>query len=179
MIHLSAFTVAIGTVPNTDVPAVTDEIIAIQVGHLLLPQDRGIIAAWAGSATINRARLNSPTLRQISPPFIRPINFALLPTNDPNLATWKDNPIRARGQEELQVEASSDVAVSEQLTAFIWLQDQFTPAPIGDIYTIRATSITTSTARAWSPLTFTFDSQLPAGTYAVVRRHYLAPPPHP
>lgn len=174
MIHLSAFTVAIGTVANTDVPAVFDEIIALSNGHLLPPQDLGVVAAWVGSATINRARFNSPTLRQIFPPFIRPINFALLPTNDPNLATWAENPVRIRGQEELQLEASSDVAVSEQLTGFVWLQDQFTPAPIGDIYTIRAVSTTTTTARVWSPLTLTFDASLPAGTYAVIGGEYIA-----
>jgi len=174
MFHLSAYNADLGTVANTDISAVSDEIIAILNGHLLLPQDMSIVAAFAGSATLNRARLNSPTLRQMSPPYIRPFNPALLPQNDPNLAIYVESPLRVRGQEELQIEATSDIAMgTERFAAFVWLQDREDPAPIGDPFTIRAVSTTTTVARSWTNIALTFDSQLPAGTYAVVGAEYI------
>lgn len=155
---------------NEDIAAVTDEIIAVQNGHLLPQRDLDIIFAYAQSATLNRARIVSPTNRQVTLPFIRPITNGTTPANDPNFADYRGNPFRVRGLEELAIEATTDLAMgSETAIVVLGLQGQFQPAPPGDIFTMRGTSTSAATANVWTTLaTVTWADILPAGTYACV-----------
>lgn len=166
--HVTAHTMLILTAANTDVPALQDDYFTIQNTHFLLPEDRFLIWGWVAAATLNRARLFTPSIGVITRPFIRPIDRSALPTDLPSIADFRANPFRMRGQEELVLEATSGVAVSERFTALFGWTTQTTPAPAGDIYTLRATSVTAAVANSWTSLVATFDNQLPAGEYAVV-----------
>lgn len=168
MFHCAAFTVNIGTTADTDVPAVVDDVLLIQNNHFVPQQDMQLLWAAAGSATISRARLNSPTLRLITLPFIRPVYIGAVPGDTRNVADYRPNPFRVRGLEELSAQATSGVAMTERLNILIGLQDRFDPVPAGDIYTMRGTSTTTSTANAWTTLTTTWADNLPTGRYAIV-----------
>lgn len=169
MFHLSAYTELLGTTANTDIDALADQIMVIQNNHFLPQRDYNLIFAWAASATLNRARIVSPTARNVTLPFIRPINVAALPATDPNVADYSSNPFRVRGLEELAIEATSDIAMgTERFTALIGLETERVPVPRGDIYTIRGTSTTAATANAWSDITVTWADLLSQGEYAVI-----------
>ncbi len=167
--HLCAYSVSISTTANTDMPAVADGVLTRGNNHFIPQVDYYMIAAAAMSATFNRARIISPSNRQIALPYIRPVIRAATPGDDPNYASYIDYPFRIRGLEELAVEGTSDIAMgNEQATALLWLQDQFEPVPRGDIFTLRGTSTTASVANTWTAITMTWEQTPPNGLYAIV-----------
>lgn len=165
--HLSCYaSTTLSTTANTDIPAVNDDIMAISNTHFLPQQDYDLVAAYAQSATLNRARIVSPTNRQVTLPFIRPSSAASSPPTDPNVADYRSNPFRIQGLEELAVEATSDIAMgNETFHALVFLQDQFQPVPKGNIFTLRGTSTTATVANTWTTLTVTWADLLPDGDY--------------
>lgn len=175
MFHLGAYTELIDNTANTDVDALSDDVFAITNVHFLMPRDLLMFLAYAASATLTRARWSTPSINNISPIFIRPINVGALPTDDPNLADYRYNPVRLRAQEELKLEATSGVAMgTERFTGLFWLGDSITQAPPGDVYTLRATATTAAVANSWTTISLTWDNQLPAGSYAVIGGEYQA-----
>jgi hypothetical protein len=169
MLHLAAYFEAIGQTVNTDIDALRDDVLTIQNTHFVLNEPSELVAAYASSATLNRVRLDSPTLRYVANPYVLPITAALLPPDNPAVADYRDNPIRLPQAEELAVQATSDLgAGNENLHILLWLRDRFDPAPPGQIVTTRVTSTTAAVANTWTTLTTTWETSFPAGRYAVV-----------
>lgn len=165
--YANAALAALGTDVNT-VP-VQDDILAISNNRFLPQEDYQIVAAYAQSTTLNRARITSPTNRQITLPFIRPSSAATSPPTDPNVADYRVQPFQIQGLEELGIEASTDLgAATEVFVAGLWLQKQFTPPPRGNIFTLRGTSTTAAGILLWTNLAVTWADSLPEGLYAVV-----------
>lgn len=173
--HMAAYTELLGTTANTDIDALTDDIITITNAHFQPQRDYDLVFAHVQSATLNRVRLVSPSMRQITVPFIRPITLATLPATDPNVADYRSNPFRIRALEEFAMEATSDIAMgTERFTGLVGLSSGLTPMPRGDVYTFRGTSTTAAVANTWTTLTTTFADILPAGSYVVVGGDYVA-----
>lgn len=168
MFHLAAYTASIANTTDLDVAALTDDILTIQNSHFVLNQRMSLLAAFAASATLSRAKLASPSMRQIAPPWIRPINVALLPAANPNVWILDYNPFQIPPFEELQMQVTSGVAMTERFTGLIWLADQITPVPTGNVIPLRWTSTTAAVANAWTSLAITFADTLPSGIYAMV-----------
>src|SRR4051794_13142746 len=107
MFHLAAYTKTnLGTTADTDIPFVTDDVLTGQNGHFILSQPMDLVAAAVMSATLARAKLASPSMRQIASPFVRPIIVGILPGNNPNVDLSYDSPYRIPAYEEIQVLAS-------------------------------------------------------------------------
>jgi len=175
MFHLGAYTLAtFQNTANTDIPALQDGILVIQNNHFILPRDMKLYLAAAMSASLTRARLNSGTIRQINPAYIRPTAVTLLPPTDPNVMDLRDNPMVLAGAEEIQLEATGTSTVNEVLTGLIAISPGITPMPQGNITTVRATSTTAAVANVWTPVQLTFETGLPVGEYAVVGCDYVA-----
>lgn len=168
MFHLAAYTEVIGNTADTDVDALTDDILAINNAHFTLDTPKLLLAAAAMSATILRAKVASPTMRQLASPFIRPPIVAAIPPANPNMWLLDHNPFVIPPYEEIQLQATSGVAMTERFTALLWLASQITPTPSGNVVPLRVTSSTTATANAWSTLTLTFADTIPSGRYAAV-----------
>jgi hypothetical protein len=166
--HLCAYTASIGPTADLDVAALTDDILSIQNSHFVLTQDMWLYAALAGSATLSRAKIASPTMRQIASPFIRPISVATLPGNNPNVALYYDNPWRIPWGEEIQMQVTSGVAMTERFTGLVWLGSSIDPVPRGNTIPLRWTSTTAAVANAWTSLTITFADTLPSGVYTII-----------
>lgn len=165
--HMCAYEEAIDNTANTDLDAITDDVLTISNSHFLLQQDMDIIGAAAMSANLTRGRIVSPSNRQITLPFIRPIIGAAVPGDNPNYANYLDNPFRVRGLEELAIETSGVCMGTEQSLSLLALQTTMEPVPRGNIFTMRGTSTTTTTALTWTTLTTTWADILPEGTYLV------------
>lgn len=175
MFHLAAYrNAALGNVADTDISAVVDDILAIQNNHFVLNQDMDLIAIFAGSATILRTKLASPSARQIAAPFIRPVNGAALPGNNANISLLMDRPYRIRRNEEIQVQATSGVAMTEAFHALLWLARSVDPAPPGNITALRWTSTTAAVAGSWTTITATFTDSIPSGTYVAVGTEHFS-----
>lgn len=171
MFHLVANTIALGTTANTAVPAIQDDFIPRNstTNNFMLPQDMDLVAAAAMSATLNRVRINTPTLRMITLPFIRPVFVNALPQAQGRIALYLDQPFRLPAWEELAIEATSDIAMgTERFNSLMWLAMGLDPIPPGRIFTMRATSTTAAVANAWTTIAYTMADNLPPGTYALV-----------
>lgn len=167
--HLLAYEEAIGTTANTDLDAIADDVINRQNSHYFPSVDLSLLFATAMSANLNRARIVSPTLRQITNPQIRPIINAATPGDDEEVADYRNNPFRLPRLEEIAIEASSDICMgTEQCLALLGVSAGMQPAPAGNIYTLRGTSTGTSTALTWTTVTVSWEDTLPEGRYAVV-----------
>lgn len=173
--HLAGYTLLIGAVADTDVPVITDDILSVQNGHYILPQNRLLLAAAAMSPTIARAKIVSPTLRQIAPPFIRPIIGAAIPPANPNVMDLTGSPAMLYANEELAIQGTAAPGTTERFTALLWLTTAVENVPIGPPTPLRFTSTGAAVANAWSSLAITFTDTIPSGLYAAVfSEHFSA-----
>ncbi len=166
--HTIGFFESITNVADVDIQPLVDDIVQIQNNHFIFPRDVFLWFAWLGSVTLNRGRLNSPSIRQIAPRFVRPVELALLPPQDPNVEWLGDRPFRVRGQEEFILEVTGANAMAENFHSVMGLMERFEPAPQGDPYILRGTGTTTAVANVWTTATITWDTALPVGRYAVI-----------
>jgi hypothetical protein len=167
-LHLAAFTEAIDATANTDVNFLSDDYLDLVNNHARLRSPMSLYAAHAQSATLNRVRIDSPSIRLVGNPFIRPIQAALLPANDPNLMDLSRSPFKLQVGEEIAIQATAAPAMTERFFALLWLADRLTPVPVGDIYPIRFTSATAAVADAWTTLAITLDQAIAPGEYALI-----------
>lgn len=176
MFHLAAYTELLGTTADTDIDALTDDILTIQNTHFVLQQPMQLLAAAAMSATLQRAKIASPSMRQIASPFIRPLILAVKPPSNPNMWLLDQSPFTVPPFEEVQVQATSGIAMgSERFTALAWLANAIEPVPYGNPIPLRWTSTTAAVANQWTSLAVTFADPLPSGIYTMVfSEHFSA-----
>lgn len=170
MQHLLGWYISIGQTADTDVTPIADPVMTIQNGHFLPQQIMNLYWAAAMSATLSRAKFATPKTRVMTNPYIRPIIEAAKPPTNPAVMTLWDRPFAFNALEEIQLLATSALAMgNESCYGIALVGGPLTPAPAGDYYRLRFTSTTTLTAHVWSQLTGpTFQDTLPQGTYAVV-----------
>lgn len=168
MHHTIAFFESTDATANVDVQPVTDDVIGISNNHFMPSADLDLVYAFVSGLTLDRARLVNPSMRQISPIFIRPINLVTGMQDDANVADYRANPFRIRGLEELALESTQTAAGPTGVYALLGLQSTFEPMPRGQVYTMRGTSTTASVAATWTTIVTTWADTLPDGLYAVV-----------
>jgi hypothetical protein len=169
MLHLMAYSRSTNATADLDMTPVQDDIMLIQNAHFLPQQDVRLVAAFANGTTLARARINTPSLRQISSPFIRPINLGNLPTTLPAVADYSHNPLLLKGLEEISVLTTQTAAGPTQVNVGLLVDTGSTPiAPQGQIITLRGTGTTTAVANTWTTCPITWADTLPAGNFAIV-----------
>lgn len=168
MFHTCAYAATLAAGTDLDVSAVVDDILTIQNSHFVLSKQLNLIAALAMSATLSRAKLASPSMRQIASPYIRPINVAALPGSDTNIWLLEDYPFVIPPFEEIQAQVTEAAGTTEPSCVVIWLSDGIQPMPAGNVIPLRWTSSTAAVANSWTTLTITFADTLPSGIYTIV-----------
>jgi len=166
--HLAAYSESIATGVETDLDAVTDNIIPITNTHLL-PQDPcDLIFAAAMATNLQRSRIQSPQIVQYTTPFIRGQMNALVPSSPAQLATYLNNPLALKPIQEIQVLALQNAAGAQRVTALLGLRFGMMPPAPGNIYTIRGSSVTAAVANVWTTVIVTWQNALPPGRYGIV-----------
>jgi hypothetical protein len=168
MYHVAAFGSSLAASTLEQVDAITEQQLTIANDRFLLQQDWNLVFAAALGTDLQRARLNQPSMRSVSLPWIRPINDGDDIPTDPGVADYRRNPFRLKGQESLSVDAFQDNASAQWAYVIAGLQSVNTPAPVGDTFTIRGTGSTTLTADVWNTVPITWDDNLEGGYYAIV-----------
>lgn len=158
----------LGTTANTDIPALTDSVLAITNNHFRLVDPATLVAGAYLGATAIRGRLDSPTLRIAGNPYILPVNVGVTPVDR---GKWMD--LRKAGfqlptREEIAFQATANPGTTELATALFWLQYSVEPVSPGRVLWVRATSTTAAVSQTWTNLSLVFDSALPSGYWAVV-----------
>lgn len=174
MHHTLGWRLSLADATETDMTPVVDGIWTIQNGHFLPAIDWFLLSAYFGAAGPNRARFVTPTMRQITTPFIRPINTDIVPGNLPSVADYRDNPFRLRALEEIQLLGTQTTGGAAVAVGIATVARQgLTPMPSGDIYTMRGTGATTAVAGAWTQVAVTWQDTLPQGIFAVVGANFI------
>lgn len=169
MYHLAAYKAAIDNTVNADVAALSDSVLSISNNHFRLVDPAQLVQAYAGSATLTRARLDSPSLRLMGNPYILPANAGVTPGDFPKIADWRRYPLHLPQREEIAMQAASAVAMgTETFFGLIWCQFTMQPIPAGRVQWVRATSTTAAVSGSWTNLALTFESALPTGTWCMV-----------
>lgn len=153
-----------------DITPVVDQIITIQNSHFLPQKNYNLLYAYYGGAVALRARFITPNWRQVSTPWIRPINLAIVPLDEPNIADYSSNPLVIRGLEEWQLEGYQGVGGGAAVTVGVAgiSEAPITPVTMGDVIAMRGTGTTTAVAGSWTNVAVTWQDSLPNGQYSVV-----------
>lgn len=157
---------------NENIPAVADPTFNRTSGNLYLaPTNLKVFAALAANDTIARARITSPSLRQLGLPELYPLNIVAEPTVPVGLVEYGDTGPEIRQNDEFGVECSNGASTIDVAWAALWLRKRFMPVPSGKRFTMRATATITLVASAWALGTLTFDQTPPVGDYSVIGLH--------
>lgn len=170
MFHLLAYTAnqAVTATPVA-LTALTDVYATISPnGNYFLPRDLRVGMGYAQGPNITQARINSPTLRQISLPHIQPVATASAPPSNQQFVPLLQNGPSIPAADELSVETTNGGGAAERQFALLWMHDGNLNVPVGDRITVRATATNTGGNLVWSASTFALDQLLPNGRYAVI-----------
>jgi hypothetical protein len=136
--------------------------------HFLPQRDVPLVYIGAASVNLQRARFSSPTIALVTTPFIRPINQALNFGVPQRLWDLTEQPLTLRGLEEITMLVTQTGGAAQQVVAVAGLMWQQIPAPPGNIWTLRGTSVGPAVINVWTQIAVTWFNALPTGTYAVV-----------
>lgn len=169
MMHLLAFYTndLAQNASNTALGAVTDQVIPIQNSRYQLPLDAKVYAAYGGIDSPTSLRINTPSMRRISLPYITPLSGTNLPANDPPIVIYPGTGPQIEATEEIALEASRAGAGAADAYAGLWLQFKKREAQPGPNITVRATATIAGSEGVWAAGNFTLDQTLPSGVYQV------------
>jgi len=168
MWHTLAWTKSLTASTLEELTKVQDGIFADDGTRFMPPSDVDLIAAYALGTDLQRVKITTARTRQLGNVYLRPIQPTLIGANDANVVLMDRTPFRLRANEAITVEAFQDNAGAQRGTLIACLSGGLTAVPPGEVAMIRANSTTAAVANAWSLLSYTLESALPAGTYAVL-----------
>lgn len=169
--HMCCFSSASITngVTNFDLPARNDQVFTVNTaGHFILPQPGKLRAAAVFSATMSRARLNTPVLRYVGLPYLAPINASITIPSPVNVFNPGEYGPNIPQSDEVTMEVTISGGAPEAGFAFALFSFGRQEPPSGQEYRLRFTSTITGSTTAWVSGAITPDAVLPAGKYAVI-----------
>lgn len=170
MFNLVAFFKSVAQDAALDnITPVSDPLVTISANNrVIFPEDYQVLAAHGNLPDATRFRLNTPSMRIIALPELYPFKPSAAAGTNPPLVLPGDTAIRIPRNDECGLDVSRGGAEAANCYAGLWVAPRRMPAPVGPIYTMRATASLTLTAGTWVGGTLTFDQILPFGRYAIV-----------
>lgn len=152
-----------------NVAALADQSLTTQGDDIIVPDWASkLMGVFPIGATITLCQMTSPTLRKGLLLDVNPLNVGAEPLVPTPFCSRFENPLQLEPGEGLRALVAEGAAGAEQDSVLVWLGNEITALPAGEIKTVRCTSATTLTAYAWTACTLTFSQQLEAGEYALV-----------
>lgn len=170
MFHLAAFTGSMAAGATLATCAALSEQVLTVTGNQFLPdKPYDIIGAYILGASVTAAQLNIPSYRDLSLPYLHPLEVAAAVPNRPNWQDRRSNPFKVRASEPLGLLLSNSAGAPEREYGIIMLSSNgLSPAPAGRMAQVQFTAAITATANAWTAGQLTAVQNLPPGTYTVV-----------
>lgn len=166
---LCGFTQSVDQSAMANIAAIPDPHLRIEGNNIIIPpQVNTIVATWANGVNLDRAQLQSPSMRrilnyEISPVAISASNPSPLPFIDKRMT-----PIILDADEPLSCQTAESGAGATRMNAFVCLAPGVLEPVRGDIRSVRVSAAATLNAFSWSNASLTFDQSLPAGKYQLV-----------
>lgn len=167
--HLAAYSASADQAAIAAIAALADPSLTVAGNNIQIPDFASyLMGAYANGVNLTRGQLQSPSLRRIVNPEIRPIDTAVVPTALPGFLDLFGNPIKLDVAEQMQGFASEDGAGATRMNIVVWLGDGKVEAITDPIIPVRATGGTATVAYTWTNGALVFDQVLPVGDYAIV-----------
>jgi len=169
MFHTFAYTRDGDSTVGAELSAIQDNVLTITNDKILPATNLNL--QWAGACCISMVsmRLNSPTLRQVSPPYLTEVIDASTPgANDYLVTDYRANPLEFRALEEISVQGTHDNVSDRRSFCILTVTERQTPSPVGQPWAMRGTATTTLVANEWTSVAMTWEDSVPNGTYSVV-----------
>lgn len=173
MFHLSVFSYASGaTAPKTlvDMPAVPDPAVTLnQNNHVIFESDVQALLFYAfGQTDITQIQFQTPKLRPVALPSIRPFDAATLPTTRPPVSNYGKMPLQLNAIDENSMQLSASTGTSgNSYYAATWFSDGVRNVSQGQTFSMQFTATITAVPGSWTNGTITLAQTLPAGRYAI------------
>lgn len=173
MFHLSVFTATAGGGAGTlvDMPAVPDPAVTLtNNNHVVFESDIQAQLFYSfGQTDITQVQFQTPRLRPIALPSIRPFDAAVAPSTRPPVSNYKRSPLMLNKIDENSMQVSFTTGTSGHIYyAGAWFTDGNVSPAQGMVYSMNFTASITAVQQQWTPGVMTFQQTLPAGLYAVV-----------
>ena len=170
-----AFTL-VGYYENIDTGGVLTQLNALPDQHITFDNKDVLVPDWASNFIqaialhdhITQSRLSAPSLRQRSELDLYPNGFRTSNAVIAGLMNRIERPIALTPGEGLRFSVAEEASGSVGTIGLVWLEGERTPAPNGEVETIKATSSTTTTPFVWTLCKLDLSQQLRAGKYAIV-----------
>ena len=166
--HLMIYTESIAQNVEVDVDALADGIVTISNNHFQPLERLKLAFACAASANVARVRVSTPSIQRYTSPFIRPLSNAVGWGVPQRVQDFRNLGFSLPALEEITVTALQTGAGAERVWVGVGAMIQDRPAPAGPVYTLRGASTTAAVANVITPISVTWQNQLPAGQYAIV-----------
>lgn len=169
MFHLLAFwTASLGvSAVNTALGITTDQSFGQQNGRYQSNEDLRIRASYVAGDGLLSARVNTPSLRQISLPYLDPVEQQLVVLrNAPIVDQGQYGPL-VQATEDFVIECSRNANAAAPTFAGVWMSKGIRPAQQGPSYTVRAVAAITNVVGSWAVGAMTLDQTLPSGRYQI------------
>jgi hypothetical protein len=171
MYHLLGFGAAAldASAGDVQLPAIADQLFTISSNNFQLPEEYHTLWAYAGGATMTRARIETASLRLRGFPQIFPVLANNAPPTSANVMDTRRWPIRLKKEEDLRVSVTNGAANNAGCVVAV-TQESIPNLNLNarDLRIIRFTATSTLAEFAWAaPVAITFQDVLEGGTYAV------------
>lgn len=147
---------------------VTDSLVTVQNSRFIFPTTVELGALLINVPDGSRARINTPSLRNIALPELYPAKITAENGTNPPIVGPMWGSLRIPQNDEFGIDVSRAGAGAADSFAGIWYGPGKVAPPGGPIITLRATATLTLTVGTWVTGNLTFDQSLPYGRYAVV-----------
>jgi len=174
MHHTALYTASVASTAETDLAAAPDGILSIQNGHFLPQRNFQLWYAGAAGGILSRARVVTPSARQITTPFIRPVSVGADFGMPQRVDVMEAGPLDLKQGEEIAVFVTNTAVAATRTNAVLGLGIGAKTPVAGQQFTLRGTSTTAATAAAWSLLSVTWQDVLPQGVYAVTGAEFVS-----
>ncbi len=176
MFQLSAYFASIAnTAADQQVAAIADGLIPTRDSALVVPADmHKVVLLHAFGTNLTVAKVKPASYRRFGDYWIEPIANAMggagatTPYLDLTDGPGAGAPLELDPQEELPFYAQQNSAGAQNAYGFVIFADGPLRKREGKFFTVRATGTTTLVANAWSSVSLSMDTGLPAGRYALV-----------
>ena len=115
---------------------------------------------------LTEARIESPTLRTLTPIDVLPFELAVKPSSNPKAVLQPMAPKTVGATEALNAKISATAA--NKLCALAFLCDGPLAPAVGEIFTVKCATSITTTPYSWTNAALIFAQSLPSGRYAIV-----------
>lgn len=169
MHHLCGFTASQDSAAMINVAAIPDPSMRIEGNNVIVPaQVNALVMAWANGVNLDRAQLQSPSLRRILNYEISPIAISAANVSPTPLIDKRMTPIILDPDEPLSCVAAESGAGATRQNIFACLAPGVLAPIQGDVRSVRVSASTTLGTFGWTNGSLTFDQSLPAGRYQLV-----------